>query len=204
MIWDKLFALTTLNTCMLTYLVHIDSLPRQSTRTKLYSCVYWSKHLQNLEAIKFIQKKKKTGGTWNLNLFLNNFSSISNYYLRHRVVCCLIGCLRTHYLIGNKLGQALISLMRNLREIRARDYPGCRDTHTPYLVYCWACVCLRSVSMVILGLFHAEIFWILLIRVWVNRILPMLWLHWFLNVFVSCFLPPCLVLPHNTFILYSL
>lgn len=41
----------------ITYLVHIDSRPRQSSKTKLYSCVYWLKHLQNLEAIKFIQKK---------------------------------------------------------------------------------------------------------------------------------------------------
>ncbi len=140
----------------------------------------------------------KTWVTLHFNLFLNKLQTATCINSHQypiitwdiQVFLYLIGCMWTlsHW---QKLGQALISLMRNLREMRARDYQGCRGTHTPYLVYCWAsAVCLCSVSMVILGLFHAEIFWILLICVWINLILPMLWLHWFLkklHVFVSCF-----------------
>lgn len=58
--------------------------------------------------------------------------------------------------------------------------------------------------MVILGLFQAEIFRILFIRVWINRILPMLWLHWFLkNVSLVSNLPLLFFLPLNSFLIFS-
>lgn len=119
---------------------------------------------------------------------------ISDHYLRH---FHLIGCMRTCDLIGNN-SDTLLSHLWETWERCESEISRDAETRSPYLVYCWASVvCRRSVSMVIFGLFRAEIFWILLIRVWINRILPMLWLHCFLKklyVFVYCLPSPSSIL----------